>query len=416
MGDVVETNSDPIEFPPVKDFEPPKPIADHASATTAGGMYWEKADLRVVLTIRDLNSDGDRDDHAVNGVSESTYGVDFNYDGVVSGNVNNMREMWVEVRNPDNSVNVVATRRLTDPRVCPGQFNTSPNSHVLNEPVGPLGGTHPASVWYTYEKTYTDNNWKWKNSTNTRKNLGLNDWREVHTYGSNQWIKMLEVDMARIWNCLHDADVAGQDILHDGRHLDDDTNGGLVFYFSVDGPDSDSTRSNYGVRFSNGSRLRSTTGGVPLPIGLTLVTDHAAYVMGDLNTTDWIPTAVISDLLVVLSNNWRDDNYSTQSNKNSRPASSTTINSAFLSGTTSSNLMSYPLHLEHWGGDTLTLKTSFVKLYTPRHNSASNSTAYYRWPTRDFEYDLRFSTGQLPPMAPRFTYSRQEMFTRNFEW
>ena len=78
--------------------------------------------------------------------------------------------------------------------------------------------------------------------------------------------------------------------------------------------------------------------------------------------------------------------------------------------------MSYPLHIEHWGGDTLTLTTSFVKLYTPRHNSASNSTAYYRWPTRDFEYDLRFSQGQLPPMAPRFTYSRQEMFTRNFEW
>ena len=117
-----------------------------ASATNPG-LYWEKADLRVVLTIRDLNNDGDTTDHAVDGVSESTYGVDFNYDGVVSGTVNDMREMWIEVRNPDNSVDVVATRRLTDPRTCPGQWNHGSTSH--NTPVGPEGGSHPAAVWYT---------------------------------------------------------------------------------------------------------------------------------------------------------------------------------------------------------------------------------------------------------------------------
>ncbi len=30
--------------------------------------------------------------------------------------------------------------------------------------------------------------------------------------------------------------------------------------------------------------------------------------------------------------------------------------------------------------------------------------------------DSEAEKGQLPPMTPRFTYSRQEMFTRNFEW
>ena len=414
LGNAVETDADPISFPPVEKFDPPKPFSAGTSATAVGGLYWQKADLRVVLTLRDLNGDSDTIDHAVDNVSESTYGVDFNYDGDTSDTVNDMREMWIEVRNPDNSVNAAATRRLTDPRTCPGQWNSG--SATDNKPVGPLGGTHPATIWYTYEKTLNDDNWKWKDSGGSSLRLGVNDWREVAHFGSNGEMKLLEVDMGRIWDCLHDADAAGEDILYQGRSLDDNTNGGLVFYFSVDGPDSDAARSNYGVRFYNANRMRSTTGGVPLPIGLTLVTDHAAYIMGDFNTDDWIPTAVISDTVTILSNAWLDDDYSFQSAKNNRQALSTTLNSAFLAGKNSTNLNTYPVLLENWGNDTLSLMTSFVRLFPPRHNAASNSTQYYRWPTRNWDFDQRFAQGQQPPMAPRFTYSQQEMFTRNFEW
>lgn len=436
LGDTVQSHVDPLEIPPVEDFDPPKPISAGTSTTTAAGLYWENADLRVVLTLRDLNGDGDTTDYAVDNVSESTYGVDFNYDGDTGDIVDDMREMWVEVRNPDNSVDVVATGRLTDPRQCPGIFNTSPNTNAANKPVGPLGGTRPSTIYYTSEQTFSDNNWKWKDSAGTPKRLGLKDWREYWNFGNSYaWITMLQVDMDRIWDCLHDADMDGEDILYQGRHLDDDTNGGLVFYFSVDGPDSTSNRSTYGVRLFNGSRLHSTTSSVPRPIGLTIVTDHAAYIQGNFNTVDWIPAAVMSDTVSILSTAWSDDPDSTLSSRTSRPASNTAINAAFLSGQVvglddldcspapcangagdQGGLVVYPRFVESWSGVTITLNTSFVSLFAPRHNRSFWANDAYQAPVRVWDFDQRFAQGQLPPMTPRFTYSRQEYSTRNFDW
>ena len=44
-----------------------------------------------------------------------------------------------------------------------------------------------------------------------------------------------------------------------------------------------------------------------------MVTDQAAYLYGDYNLDpNWIPSAILSDTMSVLSNAWRDDNYSTQ--------------------------------------------------------------------------------------------------------
>ncbi len=145
-----------------------------------------------------------------------------------------------------------------------------------------------------------------------------------------------------------------------------------------------------------------------------MVTDHGLYIKDDFNTTDWIPTAGIADHAAWLSNSWADDNYSTQSNRNARNASSTTMNVAFMAGSVTGVIGRY---LEDWGGTSLNLDTSFVLLYPARHTLAANTTANtYVPPARNFDFDFRFAQGQMPPMTPQFTYSRQEMFTRNFEW
>jgi hypothetical protein len=427
LSDSVQTGVDAVQIPPVEDFDPPTPLSAGTSATDPG-LYWEKADLRVVLVLRDLNGDGDEKDLAVNNVSESAHGVDFDFDGDTADTVNNQREMWIEIRNPDNSIDVAATRRATDPRTCPGMYNESPASSAGNKPVGAPGGTHPAGVWYTFENTYGTNSWRWKNASNAPRKHGLMDHREEDWFSNDVWIKMLEVDLGRFFDCLHDADVDGADILFAGRSLDDETNGGLVFYFTVDGPDSSAARSNYGVRIRNGSFLGSTISGAPRPRGLTMVTDQAAYLYGDYNLDpNWIPSAIIGDSVNVLSNAWVDDNYSTQDNKNNRGASETTQQIAFLSGTTeagddngveSGALNNYPRFLEYWGNSTpLNLQTSFVSLFSPRHNQSGFSTRWYQPPARNWDFDQRFRVnGQLPPMSPRFTYSRQELMTRNFEW
>ncbi len=82
-------------------------------------------------------------------------------------------------------------------------------------------------------------------------------------------------------------------------------------------------------------------------------------------------------------------------------------------------LNNYPRFLEYWGNSVpLNLQTSFVSLYEPRHNvSAFVCCDHYKPPVRNWDFDQRFRVGgQLPPMSPRFTYSRQEMFARSFEW
>ncbi len=159
-----------------------------------------------------------------------------------------------------------------------------------------------------------------------------------------------------------------------------------------------------------------------------MVTDQAAYLYGDYNLEpNWIPSAILGDSVNVLSNAWVDDDYSTKDNKNSRPATETTQQIAFLSGTTeagddngveSGALNNYPRFLEYWGNSTaLNLQTSFVSLFLPRHNESGFSTNHYKPPARNWDFDQRFRVnGQLPPMTPRFTYSRQEMFARSFEW
>ena len=70
-------------------------------------------------------------------------------------------------------------------------------------------------------------------------------------------------------------------------------------------------------------------------MGLTLVTDQAAYLQGDFNLNpNWIPAALLGDTATVLSNAWVDDDYSTQNNASNRQAAATTQAVAFLAGTT----------------------------------------------------------------------------------
>ena len=173
LGNSVQTDVAPVTIPPVEDFEPPQPIGDHSAATTPGGLYWEKADLRVVLVLRDLNSDGDERDVEVDNVSEATHGVDFNYDGDTTDTVDDQREMWIEIRNPDNSIDVAATRRATDPRTCPGMYNESPDSSSANKPVGTLDGTHPAALWYSFQRTYDTSNWRWDKANGSSVKIGM---------------------------------------------------------------------------------------------------------------------------------------------------------------------------------------------------------------------------------------------------
>lgn len=240
-------------------------------------------------------------------------------------------------------------------------------------------------------------------------------------------IEMLDVDLEALLDCIHANSLMG------GKALDDATQGGLVVYLGVDGPNA-ATINDYGVRVRNGAEIAASAVGAPAVRGLTIVTNQAIYVQGDYNDVNKKPAAFLADSLNVLSNNWTDVPAGTPVSSTSRVATTTTINAAFLAGTDSTGgaegaagqdsgvynggLENYPRLHEYWSGRTLRYRGSFVSLNAPRHVDGAwvYGSPQYTAPTRDWGFDTDFAdASKLPPLSPRFVYLRQELFVRRFE-
>jgi len=274
----------------------------------------------------------------------------------------------------------------------------------------------------------------------------------------NKWMYLLNVNV----RALIDWNGANGGVLFPPT---DATDGGLIFHLSVQGPNSNASANNYGVRVFDSADLNSTNNsfapGATDPTGLTIVTDQAIYVQGNYNSRDWTPAAIMADSVNILSQGWEvpvngfpNDRKSTQtlaSNNRDVPAAdandtgncpngcssftgatSLQINTAFISGVDNTTpgggssqygggLQNYPRMHEDWNDRTLNYLGSFVSLGEPRHvngNWCCNGDSYDRYnpPTRNWSYDSRFETVQnLPPLTPKFTYVQQRMYTRFYQ-
>lgn len=316
---------------------------------TQGQIYWDKADLRLVLHLNSSNAPD---------TSSSVTGV--------------------EVRNADHTVAAVQTADLN---ACPGS--------ISGRPVG-------------YSSSFYSN-------------------RE------GGYMRFLEVDMQALFNCIHNEGLMGG-----GKGLDDDSEGGLVFHFSVDGPNSAAQKSYYGFRIVNGDELQASVS-APSVRGLTVVTDQAAFVEGHYNRVNKIPAAILADGFNILSEGWGgNDAKSTQSVAN-RVAANTTFNAAILActdttggtegpggqgGAYNGGLENYPRFHERWSGKTFLYRGSFVSLNNCRHSNGGwvYGNPQYEAPNRDWDYDTDFNdAANLPPLTPRFVYLRQQLFVRKYE-
>lgn len=241
-------------------------------------------------------------------------------------------------------------------------------------------------------------------------------------------IKMLDLDMNGLMKCIQmNSGVFG-------FNLNDTTDGGLVFYLSVKGPNSGigCTRApanncpinDYGVRVRNAADLDNIN-------GLTLITNQAVYIQGDYNSINKKPAAILSDSLNILSNAWTSDTDNVPCKGAARQAScnygatasNTTINAALLSGvdlTANGNynggLQNYPRFHEYWTGVTLNYRGSFVSLDQARYVNGLFANQRYRPPNRAWDYDTDFNDpNKLPPLTPYVINVQQELFSRDFE-
>jgi hypothetical protein len=183
------------------------------------------------------------------------------------------------------------------------------------------------------------------------------------------------------------------------------------------------------VRLTNGKNLPANEG-----LGFTLATHNPLYVKGHYNCTDdsklgtsdtsaTVPSALMSDALTILSDNWSDA--ASTGSYTTRDAANTTVNAAILTGTIPSTSTTYytfsggvhnlPRLLEDWmnvtgGRRTLTLNTSILDLFVSKTatnqfrnpgNFGLSNDPYYDPPNRDFNYDINFRDYEkTPPGIP----------------
>ncbi len=454
-NDNILIGEDPVVVPPAEALD-----------AFGDGLYWQRADLRLVLKL--------------NGAEQPLR----NFNGVDSST-------GVYVFNPDNSVNKVATDALHSNscqytggtegfagapiKRVPGIDNSAPfsqaafhNSLDSQRYVGQPyfnQGTAGHQQWRAVNSDYDEKGLIWdyidkvsRPIGNTHKasppfpdSLGNNRLtlhREYnHNSSLNEFQTVLEIDMQALLTCIGEhEDLAGGGILINDRKLNDITEQGLVFFLTVQGASSDDDHNNYAVRIRNGSELESSDTNHETVRGLTVISDQQVVVWGDYNlNSNWKPSAIIADAHFLLSNNWRDFSSEIPSvNPNWlrwRRGSNTTVNTAVLSGMKRTgnangaagrdignpgggviNIFRFNEHFRDPGNGLtnnqfFTYQGSFVSLGPTLHTQSGwEPFNYYSAPNRTWAYDTRFNDpNKLPPMTPAFVYLRQELFVRNFD-
>jgi len=171
--------------------------------------------------------------------------------------------------------------------------------------------------------------------------------------------------------------------------------GNGIIYISID----EESGRHKGVKLINGPML---------PTPMTVTSDNSVYIHGDYNTSNWQPSAVMTDAVYLLSNNWSDAANPAPPHT-LRSALDTEYHVAILSGDTpntsvyNGGLENFPRFLESWSGQTCTIIGSFINLFLS--DNAVGQWAYgnpiYTAPARDWWFDLNFlDFDKLPPGTP----------------
>ncbi len=451
-------------IPDVGNIAIPEPdiIKPPASVSAGGdadpGVYWTKADLRIVLHLDDPGQlpggavlphrvdvvDGSGLQDAVKTAALHAFMTDGAWNsGSVGGRgpssyPGTMPIFYTDVPAPGASGCVQGVYAC-------GNANVSSYAPAIPAPGSPSGRTITAAGAYsevmgtgvvpggafTFDGDYRRGGW--------------------YNHREKKWMLLLNINLRDLllWNQQN-----GEPFFA----TDDTSEGGIVIFATVSGLDSGRIN-NYGVRVF-GTADVPLPGGIGVsvdPTGVTVVSDQAMYVLGDFNRGTAAggaprqPASLIGDSINVMSQGyWQSsvgavcgancctdrfcrDGQSVQGlNAPVRDAQNTWVNAALLGGvdttmvgTYNGGLENYPRFHEDWGGKSLTYQGSFVSLGEPQHvdgiwcgtggNGASGCNIYNP-PTRLWNFDPAFNdVANLPPLTPRFVYVQQVLFTEDFK-
>ncbi|MBX3025865.1 pilus assembly PilX N-terminal domain-containing protein [bacterium] len=437
-----------IAIPEPDIVKPPSTVSPGGSGDP--GVYWAKADLRIVLhrdqagglpggpgglaVVDVVNAAGVRDDARTNALWQFMSDATWNA-GLVSGRGPSSYPGTMPIFYTD--VPIPASGCGNNQPAC---NNTAAAAYSPTIPApgslgGPRAGAAASGVYAelmgaalgTFDRDY--------------RRGGFYNQRE------KKWMLLLNLNVRDLilWNSQN-----GEPFFA----TNDTSEGGLVIFATIAGPASAGIN-NYGVRVF-GSADIPLPGGIGVsadPTGVTVASDQAMYVLGNYNRGTAAvpagpprqPASLIGDSINVLSQRyWQSqaacnntlcrDGQSTQSLGNaSRNAQNTWINAAFLGGVDTTpdgyqgagsyngGLENYPRFHESWSGTSLTYQGSFVSLGQPEHVNGDwcgtgNGCNIYNPPDRLWNFDPAYNdAANLPPLTPRFVYVQQVLFTEDFK-
>jgi hypothetical protein len=263
----IQTNMKDLASPPVSSFN-----------SDSTGFYWNSAQLRVVL-----NLDANNNPVGIQ-VQTPSGGVDTaatnNLLGAACAPTSTTLQTAASSGTTALSVNPNSWSGVTPLQIEPAgttNYDTNPlidnDANVVNAPTsGSLTlskqlGTAPLAGAVVRKATVWTSNTFWNyREKNVPGTPASNDAKQI---------RMLNVDVKALMTCANQ--------IMGGKNINDTTNGGLVWYFTVKGPTAATNSSTYGIRLYNGAILASNNSADPVVKGLSIVSDQPIYVRGDYN-------------------------------------------------------------------------------------------------------------------------------------
>ncbi|MCK4606187.1 MAG: hypothetical protein KAU35_02705 [candidate division Zixibacteria bacterium] len=171
-----------------------------------------------------------------------------------------------------------------------------------------------------------------------------------------------------------------------------DPSGGVIYYSDRSlGPDFPA------MRVSNADELDD---------GLTIASENPVYTLGDFNSVNKKPAAILADAVTFLSSAW--DDLMGGSSVDDREAVNTTVNASYLTGNIETTVSNYnggfenlPRFLEKWGGKDFNWSGSAVNLWSSVQATGNWNGTYYTPPNRNWQYDSDLDDpANIPPETP----------------
>jgi hypothetical protein len=460
-----------IAVPEPDIIKPPTSISNGGAADP--GVYWDKADLRIVLTIGQQGRLAAVVNPGALPVPFLPYLIQaFKKDGTdVSNTLYNFMSdgAWNSGNIPGSGPSTYRGTMpifVTDIPVAGGctltQWNC--NNHLIAS-YAPTIGTGIGGVPFPNFRPNTGiNSFAYNEQMGQGNPLGGPftfdlDYRRGGFYNRREgmWMILLNINVRDLilWNQQNGEPFFSKS---------DNSEGGIVIFATVAGPNSNSASNNYGVRVFGSADLPCPGAGacgigqIADPTGVTVVSDQAMYVLGNFNRGTAAggparqPASMVGDSVNVLSERYwrgqalcndrwcRDGQSAAGLDQASRDAATTWINAAFLGGVDTTpldggtqsvyngGLENYPRFHEDWGGapqPQLNYQGSFVSLGTPEHvdgawcgTGGTNASGcnIYNPPARFWNFDPGYNNAaNLPPLTPRFVYVQQVLFTEDFK-